>query len=142
MKLREKILCITVSLVFIVIIVVLFMALRENKLDKDEWYEFMITEDENIDFYEHLLRYRYTESVELKLSDIEFMEKYALFLVKEIYGDFRADYSMAIDKGDNVLFHFEEKRKPSPNLIGEGKARSIILEKETGKILAIAKTRA
>jgi hypothetical protein len=142
MKLRKKILCISVGLVFCIFSVVLFLTLNEKKLDQDEWQWLMTAEDENTDFYEHLLRYKYPESVEMKLSDIKFLEKYALFLVKEIHGDFRADYSMAIDKGDTVLFHFEEKRKQLPGLPGEGKARSIIIEKKTGKILALSKTRA
>jgi hypothetical protein len=115
--------------------------LHEKKLDVTEWHGLIKARNENTNFYEHLLNYGRQEPIELKLSDEKFMEKYALFLINELYGNFRADYSIAIDKGDTILFIFEEKRKLIPDLIGEGKMRSIILEKKTGKIIAISKTR-
>ena len=136
MKLKKTIFMIGILLVGLLILFAFVLSYKNKSLDKDMWVSLVLEEEASTDYYEHLLRYGRPQIIEEKLSDIGFLDALARFLVKELYGDFRIDYSISIDKGESVLFIFEESIKNIPDFIGEEKVISFVLEKKTGKILA------
>ena len=144
MKSYRKIFLTAGCIILFFIVVIIFLkqsAYIEQRvhIDAEEWKSLVLFQVNHTDYYKDLLRYGIEESIKIKLSDVDFLEKYGLFIIKELYGPFRSDYKIAIDKGDHVLFVFEEKIEE--DIIGEEKSRHIILEKKTGRIISVLKTR-
>jgi hypothetical protein len=140
MKFYQKLIYAAASILVVIIICTLYSR-QGFYIDKNEWESLVLAQDENADYYERLLIYGIQESVKEKFSDVEFLERFGLFVLKELYGPFNADYKIALDKGNNVLFVFGEKIKFPNEAPGEGRTRSIIIEKKTGRIITISKSR-